>query len=158
MQCRELTRNELDLVLLGQISALLSSDQDTNAKKPLPCKRSNMAFYHGGVRICRITFQKLHGIGTIPVNTYTHACIPHTCTHTHTLTHTHTHTHTKANQHHQYKPSSPNVNSHPMVILASSPGPFSAFVWQYYTCITPYRAAVLYIQVYIQFLETIELL
>ena len=71
---------------------------------------------------------------------------------------TNTHTHTKANQHHQYKLSSPNVNSHPMVILASSPGPFSAFVWQYYTCITPYRAAVLYIQVYIQFLETIELL
>ena len=81
MQCRELTRNELDLVLLGQISALLSSDLDTNAKKPFPRKRSNMAFYHGGVRICRITFQKLHGIGTIPVNTCMHTTYMHTHTH-----------------------------------------------------------------------------
>ena len=76
-------RNALDLVLLGQISALLSSDQDTNAKKPLPHKHSNMAFYHGEARICRITFQKLHGIGTIAVNTPAHM---HARTHTHNIT------------------------------------------------------------------------
>ena len=84
MQCSELTRNELDLVLLGQISALLSSDPDTAANNQR--KRSNMAFYHGGARICRITFQKLHGIGTM-ISEHAHVL---TCTHTHTCTHNHT--------------------------------------------------------------------
>ena len=46
MQCRELSREELDLVL-GQISALLSNNQDTNALKSLPQQHSSMAFYHG---------------------------------------------------------------------------------------------------------------
>ena len=78
MQCSELTRNELDLVLLGQISALLSSDPDTAANNQR--KRSNMAFYHGGARICRITFQKLHGIGTM-ISEHAHVL---TCTHIHT--------------------------------------------------------------------------
>lgn len=63
MQCRELSRDELDLVLLGQIAALLANNSDTIAPKPLPRQRSSMAFYHGGVQICRKTFQKLHGIG-----------------------------------------------------------------------------------------------
>ena len=102
MQCSELTRKELDLVLLGQISALLSSDQDTNAKRPLPQQRSNMAFYHGGVRICRITFQKLHRIGTMKSeHTHTRHLHPptHTHAHTHTRTHTHAHTHTRAHTH-----------------------------------------------------------
>ena len=75
MQCSELTRNELDLVLLGQ--ALLSSDPDTAASNQR--KRSNMAFYHGGARICRITFQKLHGIGTM-ISEHAHVL---TCTHAH---------------------------------------------------------------------------
>ena len=71
MQCAELSRNELDLVLLGQISALLSNNTDTNAHRPsTPRQRSTMAFYHGGVRICRVTFQKLHGIGKIIVHCY----------------------------------------------------------------------------------------
>ena len=63
IQCRELSRDELDLVILGQISALLSSNESTSARKPLPRQRSNMAFYHRGARICRTTFQRLHGIG-----------------------------------------------------------------------------------------------
>ena len=67
MQCAELSWNELDLVL-GQKSALLSNNADTNAHRPsTPRQRSTMAFYHGGVRICRVTFQKLHGIGKIIV-------------------------------------------------------------------------------------------
>ena len=61
MQCKELSRNELDMVILGQISALLSNNESTSALKPLPRQRSNMAFHHGGVQICRTTFQKLHG-------------------------------------------------------------------------------------------------
>ena len=97
LQCKELSRDELDLVLLGQISALLSN-QATNSKKAR--QRSNMAFYHGGVRICRTTFQKLHGIGirimcTHSHNTHTHLLkFSHTATPHTPNTHTHTHTHT----------------------------------------------------------------
>lgn len=89
IQCKELSREELNLVLLGQISALLSHNQDTNARNPLPRQRSSMEFYHGGIRICRKTFQKLHGIGTIlqpqyntPTQTYKHiqTHIQHCCT------------------------------------------------------------------------------
>ena len=70
MQCAELSRSELDLVLLGQISALLSNSKETNAHRPATSRlRSSMAFYHAGVRICRVTFQKLHGIGIIIHNT-----------------------------------------------------------------------------------------
>ena len=44
MYCSELMRNELDLVLLGQISTLLSSDPDTAVNNQRKC--SNMA-WHG---------------------------------------------------------------------------------------------------------------
>ena len=66
--CLALTRDELDLVLLGQIMALLSNDTGTgpkSSKKPSPRQRSAMLFHHGGWRICGKTFQKLHGIGMI---------------------------------------------------------------------------------------------
>ena len=61
-----LTRDELDLVLLGQIMALLSNDKETGArssKAPTPRQRSAMLFHHGGWSICGKTFKKLHGIG-----------------------------------------------------------------------------------------------
>ena len=64
MQCAELSRSELDLTILGQISALLSNDPNTKShRQETPRRRSSMAFYHRGVRVCRMTFQKLHGIG-----------------------------------------------------------------------------------------------
>ena len=69
-QCRALTRDELDLVLLGQIMALLSNDTETgpkSSKAPSPRQRSAMLFHHGGWRICGKTFQKLHGIGMIAI-------------------------------------------------------------------------------------------
>ena len=98
LQCKELSRDELDLVL-GQISALLSNNQATNSKKAR--QRSNMAFYHGGVRICRTTFQKLHGIGIRIMCTHSHKTHTHLLKFSHTATphtpntHTHTHTHTQ---------------------------------------------------------------
>ena len=70
LQCAELTRDELDLVLVGQIMALLSNDAETGAKSskaPTPRQRSAMLFHHGGWRICGKTFQKLHGIGMIAI-------------------------------------------------------------------------------------------
>ena len=67
MQYTELSRDEFDLVSLGQIAALLIHTSNTIAPKPLPRQRSSMAFYHGGVQICRKTFPKLHGIGIVVV-------------------------------------------------------------------------------------------
>ena len=64
MQCAELSRNELDLVILGQISALLPSSSQMNAHRS-STQRHRMAFYHHGVPVCRETFLKLHGIGKI---------------------------------------------------------------------------------------------
>ena len=64
MQCAELSRNELDLIILGQIAALLTNTPNTDTHRPsTPRQRSTMAFHHGGVPICRETFLKLHGIG-----------------------------------------------------------------------------------------------
>ena len=58
-------------------------------------------FYHGGVQICRKTFQKLHGIYRYRINhsivhshTHTQTMYAHTYTHAHICTHIHTHTHT----------------------------------------------------------------
>ena len=65
-----LTRDELDMVLLGQLMALLSNDSVTgpkSSKAPTPRQRSAMLFHHGGWRICGKTFQKLHGIGMIAI-------------------------------------------------------------------------------------------
>ena len=64
MQCAELSRNELDLVILGQITALLRNCLMTTAHRPsIPRHRSTMSFHYSGEQICRDTFLKLHGIG-----------------------------------------------------------------------------------------------
>ena len=66
-QCAELTRVELDMVLMGQIMATLSNDPETSSAKfrhtPTQRKLSSMAFFHGGHQVCGRTFRKLHGIG-----------------------------------------------------------------------------------------------
>ena len=65
-QCAELTRNELDMVLMGQIMATMSNDTVIQAAKfrhtPTQRKLSSMAFFHGGHQVCGKTFRKLHGI------------------------------------------------------------------------------------------------
>ena len=66
MQCAELSRTELDLVILGQIAALLKDTSETGGHRPPSQRqRTTMAFHHHGVPICRETFLKLHGIGKI---------------------------------------------------------------------------------------------
>ena len=69
LQCAELTREELDFVLLGQIMATLSDGPHTTAEKhrhtATERKLTSMTFYHAGQRICGRTFQWLHGIGTL---------------------------------------------------------------------------------------------
>ena len=50
----ELNRNELDLVIMGQLAATINTDNQ---------KRSYTSFLHGGQRVCKKTFAFLHGIG-----------------------------------------------------------------------------------------------
>jgi len=67
LDCRDLSRKELDLVVLGQIMAGLSNDPETSDLRyrhgEKARERSSMAFYHHGHRICGTTFRMLHGIG-----------------------------------------------------------------------------------------------
>ena len=66
MQCAELSKAELDLVILGQIAALLKDTTQTSAHRPsAERQRTTMVFHHHGVPICRETFLKLHSIGKI---------------------------------------------------------------------------------------------
>ena len=128
MQCKELSRNELDLVLLGQISALLSHDDTTNARKPQPRQLSSMAFFHGGVRTCQKSFRKLHGIGTFYkiylniTHTYAQTCDKLSCTHTNqasthtTHKHAHMHTHTHAHTTHTHMHACTHTGTHPALL------------------------------------------
>lgn len=66
-QCSELTRAELDLVLLGQLSAFtFSGDQTARAtthRHPSDGRqRSYAIFWHRGQKVCRKTFLFLHKI------------------------------------------------------------------------------------------------
>ena len=64
-QCRELTRSELDLVVMGQLLALTHSGHMTQAKKHIQKERTRSFTYfkHGGHTICIKTFCFLHTIG-----------------------------------------------------------------------------------------------
>ena len=69
MQCAELSWKELNLVILGQISALLPSSSQNNTHRP-STQRQCMAFHHHGVPVCWVTFLKLHGIGKMVCTDY----------------------------------------------------------------------------------------
>lgn len=65
-QCNFLTKNELDLVLMGFVSsAMLDSDavKDGRHLNPAKRRRLTMAYKHHGIEVCRKTFLFLHGIG-----------------------------------------------------------------------------------------------
>ena len=66
-QCFELSKNELDLVILGQMTAAENSSpivlNSTAHRHPLKERERNyMNFFHKGHRICRNTFLFLHTI------------------------------------------------------------------------------------------------
>ncbi len=68
-QCSTLTREELDLVLLGQIMANIHvcdvvGPQSKHA--PSPRQRARLDFRHHGRKICKITHLVLHGVGKVP--------------------------------------------------------------------------------------------
>jgi len=65
-QCSFLTKDELDLVLMGFISsAMLDSDvvKDGRHVNPAKRRRLTMAYKHHGKEVCRKTFLFLHDIG-----------------------------------------------------------------------------------------------
>ena len=69
MRCAELSRSELDLVILGQIAALLKKYSQTNTHRQASQRqRTSMVFHRHGVPTCRETFLKLHGIGKMGYN------------------------------------------------------------------------------------------
>ena len=65
-QCSFLTKDELDLVLMGFISsAILDSEAVIDGRHQNPAKRRRitMGYKHHGKDVCRKTFLFLHGIG-----------------------------------------------------------------------------------------------
>ena len=64
--CSFLTKDELDLALMGFISsAILDSEtvKDGRHQHPAKRKRLTMTYKHHGMEVCRKTFLFLHGIG-----------------------------------------------------------------------------------------------
>ena len=66
-QMAELTRTELDLVVMGQIMANINCSPYTSTtkchRKATERKQTNVTFSHLGHPVCRITFLFLHSIG-----------------------------------------------------------------------------------------------
>ena len=65
-ECRQLSKSELDLVVMGQLLALTQDDM-IQAKKhsPKQRQRSFTCFKHGGHDVCMATFCFLHNIGKV---------------------------------------------------------------------------------------------
>ena len=63
--CFELQKNELDLLILGQLLALSNSCSGvtTDNGSPTPRERAHIGYCHQGQVICATTFHFLHGIG-----------------------------------------------------------------------------------------------
>ena len=68
-EANQLSREELNMVVLGQIRAFMSMDSVVGpSHKHAPTQRQMTRvnfFFHLGKRICRNTFMALHGIGKV---------------------------------------------------------------------------------------------
>ena len=68
-EANQLTRDELDMVVLGQIMAFTCMNEVVgpshhHAPTQRQRARANTFFYHGK-KVCRNTFMALHGIGKV---------------------------------------------------------------------------------------------
>lgn len=67
LECQDLTRKELDLVILGQLMAGIGDEPHTNDAKHrhgvAERKLTSLIFHHRGRRVCEKTFRMIHGIG-----------------------------------------------------------------------------------------------
>ena len=92
-QCHELTRENLDMALLGQLMACLNISDSVVTEcrhAETPRHRSRANYSHQGRQVCTAMFRTLHNVGK-------------SCSHTHT--HTYTHTHTTSVSEHVHEPS-----------------------------------------------------
>lgn len=65
-ECNSLTRECLDMVVLGQIMAFVSLDDvvgPSHKHAPTPRQTTRASFFHAGKRICTSTFVVLHSLG-----------------------------------------------------------------------------------------------
>ena len=72
--CMELTREELDLVILGELHASINTSETRgpdSKHKLAQRQRSSVAHTHRGKPVCAIVFRFLHAVG----KTYTHITI-----------------------------------------------------------------------------------
>ena len=62
--CRQLTKDQLDMVVMGQLRALCQRDSVTQKSKAINTgrKRTNTPYRYGGHRICQTTFLFLHNM------------------------------------------------------------------------------------------------
>ncbi len=67
LDCKDLTRRELDMVILGQVSAGVDDSPNTTDARyrhgSQQRRLTSMKFDHRGHQICEKTFRMLHGIG-----------------------------------------------------------------------------------------------
>ncbi len=64
--CPAITRDELDLILLGQIFAHICDEEEIvpcSSNNPSFRRRAHVSFYHHRWPICKNTWMKLHGTG-----------------------------------------------------------------------------------------------
>ena len=64
--CSELSRSELDMVVMGQLMAGMDDTSTTNPhsrNKEKPRQRAVYSFYHQGKQVCEKMFRFLHTIG-----------------------------------------------------------------------------------------------
>ena len=63
-QASFLTREQLDLVLLGSVmSAVSDGEVSAGRHKPAKCQRTAVTYMHKGHHVCRSTFNFLYGVG-----------------------------------------------------------------------------------------------
>ena len=64
-QASFLSRNELDLVMLGSIMATTRSDEDVihGRHKPVKRQRPRASYLHNGCVVCKVTFGFIFGVG-----------------------------------------------------------------------------------------------
>ena len=66
-----LTRDQLDMVLLGSVASTVQDNDDVGVRsghKPAKRQRTGIGYMHKGYNVCRTTFTFLHGVGKHKVN------------------------------------------------------------------------------------------
>ena len=64
--CASMTKEQLDMAILGQIMASLNMEDTVGGRSKhtvVARQRTRLVFFHLGKKICRKTFTMLHGIG-----------------------------------------------------------------------------------------------